>query len=290
MSEPVSESGTKSGEWLAGAASLLREAGIPHPRRDALLLLSDALGKDKALVLAHAETALSDEIRDHLDGQLARRRGREPLQYIRGRHEFWGMPVRVGSGCLVPRPETEHLVREALDLLRPISRPRVAEAGVGSGCVLMALAADLPDGLYWGADRSGEALAWARCNCGPFQNVGLVRGDLDGPPPFKDLDLLVSNPPYVTDSEWGGLPPEVRDHEPAGALRCGADPLGIYRRLAVWATTSLKAGGFLVVELGVAQARRASALRRLHPELEWVRGVRDYGGRLRVATWVRIPA
>jgi release factor glutamine methyltransferase len=272
---------------MEGASARLRAARVPHPRRDALLLLADALEKDKAIVLAHGEVPLEGDTLERIEERLTRRLGREPLQYIRGFHEFWGLRVLVGPGCLVPRPETEHLVQESLDALRGIRQPRVAEVGTGSGCILMALAQERPDGIFWGMDRSGDALAWARRNCAPYENVRLFLGDLGGLPEFRGLDLLVSNPPYVTDGEWEGLPPEVRDHEPPQALRCGDEALGVYRRLAQWAVQSLKPGGTLAVELGVAQARRASALRRLHPGLEWVRGTRDYAGRLRVAVWRR---
>jgi release factor glutamine methyltransferase len=278
---------TTAGAWMEEASARLRAERAPHPRRDALLLLSDVLGQDKAIVLAHGEVRLSSDILGRLDMALSRRLGREPLQYIRGFHEFWGLRVLVGPGCLVPRPETEHLVHESLEALRGIPRPRVAEVGAGSGCILMALAQERPDGLFWGVERSGDALAWASQNCAPYQNVRLLRGDLEGIPVLRGLDLLVSNPPYITDGEWEGLPPEVRGHEPSQALRCGGEALGIYRRLAQWAAGGLRTGGTLVVELGVAQARRASSLRRLHPALEWVRGTRDYAGRLRVAVWRR---
>ena len=269
------------------ASARLRAARVPHPRRDALLLLADAMGTDKAIALAHGEVRIPREALGRLDAALSRRLGREPLQYIRGFHEFWGLRVLVGPGCLVPRPETEHLVQESLEALRGTPRPRVAEMGAGSGCILMALAQERPDGLFWGVERSGAALAWARRTCAPYENVRLLRGDLAGFPVLRGLDLLVSNPPYVTDGEWEGLPPEVRDHEPSQALRCGGEALGIYRRLAQWAVRGLKNGGYLAVELGAAQARRASGLRRLHPGLEWVRGTRDYADRLRVAVWRR---
>lgn len=274
-----------AGGWIAEASARLRDAGVPHPRRDALLLLSDALGRDKAWVLAHPEAPLPGDSRVSLAEALGKRLHREPLQYIRGFHEFWGLHIQVGPGCLVPRPETEHLVEESLDLLRGIPEPRVAEVGCGSGCVLLALVHARPESAFAGIELSHGALAWARRNCGESPRILLIRGDLGGEPPLRGLDLLVSNPPYVSDDEWEGLPPEVRCFEPEEALRCGADPLGPYRRLAKWAARCVRSGGHLVAEVGVAQARRASALRRLHPGLVWVRSVRDYAGRLRVVIW-----
>ncbi len=276
-----------TGEWLQEAAASLRAAGVPDPARDALLLLSDALGGDKAYLLAHPERPMAEAEAAGLQGPLERRRRREPLQYIRGFQEFWGQRVKVGPGCLIPRPETEHLVEEALRLVASQASPRVAELGTGSGCVLLALASErLEAGLY-GLERDPRALAWSRLNLAGEPGVSLLPGDMAQEPPIEGLDAVLCNPPYITDEEWGGLPPEVCCFEPAGALRCGPDPLGPYRQAGLWAAKALRPDGFLLCELGVAQARRAAALRRLYPELRWVRGVRDLSGRLRVAIWRR---
>lgn len=276
------------GEALSDAARRLGAEGIRDPRRDALLLLSDATGVDKARLLGHPERVLTPEEDGRFAAAVRRRMAREPLQYIRGVQEFWGLPVAVGPGCLIPRPETEHLVEQALACLAGAAAPAVAEVGAGSGCVLMALATERPDGRFWGLDRSSEALLWARRNTAHLSAVRLARADLDGPCPLRGLDLLASNPPYVTPAEWVAVAPEIRDHEPPGALLVeGADLLAPYRALARWAAACLKPGGWLVAELGAAQARRARALRSLHPELGWVRGGRDLAGHLRVAVWRR---
>jgi release factor glutamine methyltransferase len=274
--------------WLRDSTAALRAAFVPYPSRDALLLLSHVLGKDKGFVLAHPELPIPPAALLHVEGLLERRLRREPVQYIRGFQEFWGIPVRVGPGCLIPRPETEHLVEEALGLLATKERPAIAEVGTGSGCLLMALARERPDALLAGVERDPEALRWARQNLAGTPRVALLRGDLHMEPPLKGLDALISNPPYITDEEWECLPPEVRLFEPAGALRSGSEALAPYRALALWGAASLRPGGYLVCELGVAQARRARSLRSLHPAMEWVRAVRDLAGRLRVAVWRRI--
>lgn len=274
------------GEWLDRATHNLLRAGVEDARQNALLLLAHALTLDKEHILAHPEFPLPLPARAVADALVARRARREPLQYITGTQEFWGMPVRVGPGCLIPRPETEHLVETALRLLKGRERPAVAEVGTGSGCVLMALAKERPDARLVGMEREAGALAWSQLNL-PERGVLLVRADMEEPPPLRGLDLLVSNPPYITDAEWDGLQPEVRDYEPASALRCGADALGPYRALASWSAAALNPNGFLLCELGVAQARRASALRCLHLNLVWKEGVRDLAGHLRVAVWVR---
>jgi release factor glutamine methyltransferase len=270
--------------WLDGAAQTLLEAGVEAPRRDALLLLARASGVGKARLLSNPELNISSKVASDAGRLLRRRTQREPLQYILGVQEFWGLPVRVGPGCLIPRPETEHLVETALRFLKGCERPGVAEVGTGSGCVLMALAKERPDARLVGMEREAAALAWSRLNL-PAHGVLLVRADMGDRPPLRGLDLVVSNPPYITDAEWEELEPEVRDHEPASALRCGADALGPYRALASLAASSLKPGGGLVCELGVAQARRAASLRHLYPALLWREGVRDLAGRLRVAVW-----
>ncbi len=273
--------------WMAHATDTLRAAGIAHAQRDVLLLAAHVTGLDKARLLAHPETALPDGPRRELAGLLERRAGREPLQYILGVQEFWGLPVRVGPGCLIPRPETEHLVEVALEAVAAIERPAIAEIGAGSGCVLMALAKERPDARLTGIEMDPAAARWAELNLSGFRGVRLVTGDVRNLAPMAGLDAVVSNPPYITDGEWDELEPEVRSFEPAGALRCGDDALAPYRSLAEWSAVSLRVGGVLACELGVAQARRAAGLRRLHPGLRWEKGVRDLAGRLRVAVWRR---
>ncbi|MGC8762754.1 MAG: N5-glutamine methyltransferase family protein [Acidobacteriota bacterium] len=277
----------RAGELWRDALDRLRRAGVPNPSRDALLLLADAFGAEKAQVLAHPEWDLPEEGALRLEEALRRRVAREPLQYIRGFQPFWTFRVAVGPGCLIPRPETEHLLEAALDHLRPRRRPRAAEAGTGSGALLRALAQERPDGRFTGLEREGQALAWSRRNLEGLANVLLVQGDLERAPLAPGLHLLLANPPYVTDSEWDSLPPEVRLYEPSAALRCGPDPLAPYRALGRTAAETLVRGGILACEVGVAQARRAPALRRIHRKLEWLEGRRDLSGRLRVAVWAR---
>ncbi len=273
------------GELLDEGTALLAEKLVPHPRRDALLLLGKALGREAWWVLAHPEEIVDDSAVELFRRDVDLRCHRIPLQYIRGFHEFWGLKIYVGPGVLVPRPETEHLVEEALKLIDGLPRPAILEAGTGSGCVLKALAEERPDARLVGIDRSPDALPWAMRNVGARKNCLVVRADFQNTPPVKNIDLLCSNPPYIADDEWDGLPPEIKDFEPPGALRCGGDPLEPYRSLARFALACLRPGGFLTAELGVAQAKRARALRTIHPDFEWVRGVRDYGRRLRVAIW-----
>lgn len=273
------------GDWLSAAEARLRKAKVPNPSRDALLLASHVLRRDKAAVLAHPEAPLPEGSVSELEAVLGRRVKREPLQYIRGVHEFWGLLVKVGPGCLIPRPETEHLVEATLAALADVKTPRVLEVGTGSGCVLMALGKERPEARLVGVEKEPEALVWSYRNLGWMAAVQLLSGDFASDPPADGFDAVISNPPYITDAEWQELPPEVRRYEPAVALRCGKEPLAPYRHLARWAEKALRYKGTLLCELGTAQARRAVALRALSPHLRWVRGVRDLSGRLRVGVW-----
>ncbi len=273
------------GDWLREAAQSLRVEGCPHPQHDVLLLAQDVLHEDKALLLAHFERSLTTKEKSVLDELIGRRRAREPLQYVRGVHEFWGHKVRVGPGCLIPRPETEHLVEIALSLMEGVRNPRGAELGTGSGCVLMALCGERPDGYFFGIEKYPAALKWSERNLKGVSNVSLVKGDMASGASLTGLDIVVSNPPYVTTEEWETLPPEVKGFEPETALRCGDEALLPYRRIARWAEEALKPGGKLACEIGVAQARRAAAMRRIHPSMKWLESARDLGGRLRVVVW-----
>jgi release factor glutamine methyltransferase len=275
-------------EALAEASRRLEQEGVLHPFWDALLLLCDVTHLDKAILLGHQERLLSFGENQAFALLIARRLAREPLQYIRGKQEFWGRPIEVGPGCLIPRPETEHLVESALCCIKEAESPRVLEVGTGSGCVIAALASERPDGIFFGVDVDEKALEWTRQNTAALPNVRLARCDVNAPCPFRRLDLIVSNPPYITQDEWLELMPEVRDYEPRAALLLEeGDPLKPYRALARWAEASLEPGGHLAAEIGTAQAKRAAALRALSPLLEWQHGTRDLAGHLRVALWRR---
>jgi len=222
-------------DLLDRAADRLTAAGVAHPRKDALLLAAHVMGQPCWWILAHREAPVPRRAETAWKALLKRRAGRFPLSYLLGTHEFWGLPLRIGPGALIPRPETEHLVEASLAAVTGIERPVIVEAGVGSGCILKALASERQDARLVGIELSPEALAWARRNLEGSENVLLCQGDFMQPPPFRQADLCVSNPPYVTDEEWADLAPEIRCHEPGEALRCGSDALAPYRSLACWA-------------------------------------------------------
>jgi release factor glutamine methyltransferase len=236
------------------AARRLERAAVPEPRREAEIVMAHLLGKDRGGVVARRPDPLDEALRARFETLVARRERREPLQYLTGEQEFMGLPFRVDSRVLVPRPETEGVVTAALGLGLPAGA-RVADLGTGSGCISIALAVARPDLGLHALDISGEALEVARWNAerlGVGTRIDFVLSDLAEPPAewSGTMDAVLSNPPYVAEDEWAGLSPEVRDYEPRVALVPGPSGLEAYRRVAASAIRLLVPGGCMVVELG----------------------------------------
>lgn len=267
------------------ATERLQAGARGDARLDAETLLMHALGRDKAYLYAHPELELScSELAGYHDA-MGRRLTGEPVQYITGHQEFWGLDLLVTPSVLIPRPETEHAVEAALDLLREIEAPRVVDVGTGSGCIALALASELPQARIEAVDISDEALEVARNNAARlnlinrlvFSQSDLLEKYLDSLP---TVDMVVSNPPYVGDSEADKLQVEVRAHEPHRALfGGGAEGLDIYRRLIPQAARVLRPGGWLVMEIGYTQEQ---AIRDLLSDWNEVRSVADLQGIPRV--------
>jgi release factor glutamine methyltransferase len=211
-------------------------------------------------VLSRPDAELGTEVRGRFLSLVAERARRRPLQHLTGVQAFWRHEFVVTPDVLVPRPETELLVEEGLRLIRDVAGPTVVDVGTGSGCIGLSLAAARPDATVHAVDVSAPALDVARDNArrlGLLGRVAFHLGDLLEPleAAFGSLDLVLSNPPYVGREEAGSLAPEVRDHEPLGALSAGHDDrFLIYRRLAAEAARGLRAGGHLAVEVGLGMA------------------------------------
>ena len=246
-----------------GEASL--SAG-PHPdraRADAETLLLHLLGRNKAWRLAHANDQLREEEATHYFELLERRALGEPIQYITGAAEFYGLPFRLTRDVLIPRPETEHVVEKAIELAAAFAAPRIADVGTGSGAIAVALAHRLPTARVTAIDCSAEALAIACENAarnGVTERIHFLEGDLLVPAATQQFDIIVSNPPYVPENDRGTLALEVRGYEPAQALFAGADGLAVYRRLIPAAFVALAPGGFVVLEIGYGQQVAVRAL------------------------------
>ncbi len=239
--------------WMHGARHLA-DAGIDSARLDARVLLARAMDiAPENLLTADAPTPA--QLRQY--GELiARRAAREPLAYVVGRKEFWGLSFGVGPGVLIPRPETETLLEQAFNAFGDPEQPlNVLDLGTGSGCLLIAFLKYRPRARGLGIDRSSAALAWARGNaesldvasrstwyCGDWSSVDI-----------GTYDVIFSNPPYLAKTEKGVLAPEIAQHEPAEALFSGEDGLEAYRALARLIARSLKPSGKTFLEIGLGQ-------------------------------------
>ena len=266
------------------ATERLQASARGDARLDAETLLMHVLGRERAYLYAHPELELSCRELNGYNEFLDRRASGEPLQYITGHQEFWGLDLLVTPAVLIPRPETEHSVEAALELLRDIESPRTIDVGTGSGCIALALASELPTAKIDAVDISAEALQIASRNAqrlGLGDRIEFAQSDLLGK--YVDLgptyDMVVSNPPYVGESEAEKLQIEVRQHEPHCALFGGEQGLDIYRRLIPQARQMLKPGGWLVMEIGFSQER---AIHELLREWREVRSVPDLRGIPRV--------
>jgi release factor glutamine methyltransferase len=268
------------GEALARAATHLQNAGIESPRLDAELLLAHVLAVNRAAVLTWPDRRLTPKELTRYRNLIARRAGREPLAYIVGYREFYGLEFAVDSRVLIPRPETELLVEHALRLSRRLAAPLIADVGSGSGAIAVTLAVHLPRAIVYALDDSPGALSVTAGNASIHSvadRVSCLQGDLLSP--LRDaVDLITANLPYVTTSEWDKLAPEIRDYEPRPALDGGPDGLDPIRRLLATAGTHLRPGGAILLEIGANQGTAVTALARRHLPQSDVQLHQDYAG------------
>lgn len=261
-------------EWLQKGEALLR-AG-PHAERarcDAELLLRHVLNHERAALLVRWNEKMDEMESASYLALIERRQAGEPIQYIIGEAEFYGLPFRVTPDVLIPRPETEHLVEKTIALAQGFDRPRIADVGTGSGVIAVALALVLPQAFVTAIDLSAPALAIARENAelnGIAERIRFERRDLlemdfsnvSGSTRMAEerFEIVVSNPPYIPRGDRASLAVEVREYEPALALFAGDDGLNVYRRLIHEAFGALVHGGFIALEIGYGQAKRIREL------------------------------
>lgn len=254
-------------EALRDAVQRLAAAGVREAQKDARLLLSFALGRPKEFLFAHPEYELSEAERSSFDDAVHRRENHEPVQYITGRTEFYGLEFAVSPAVLIPRPETEILVENAVNALRGKTAPRFCEIGVGSGCISVSLLCELPNAAAIAVDLSPDALEIARRNAerhNVLNRIDLRLSDVFDSVAEDAFDAVVSNPPYISLDEVAELDSEVRDFEPKMALTDGADGLGVIRKLVEDSYHKLAAGGVLFMEIGHCQSEGVRTL--LSPE------------------------
>jgi release factor glutamine methyltransferase len=258
----------------------LRAAEVSSHTLAAEVLLMHALGRDRAWMYSHHDEVLDPTTTQKYFQLIGRRAAGQPTQYLTGHQEFWGLDFEVTPAVLIPRPETEHVMEVALarlgerglkihmDTGLPRETLHVADVGTGSGCLAVALAYELPHAEIIATDSSAAALEIARRNAARNQVADRIRfieadllalpGNERTPEPF--FDLIVSNPPYIADSDAASLQREVRDHEPHAALFAGPTGTEIYERLVAEARDQLRDRGILVLELGYNSAEPVRAM------------------------------
>lgn len=246
-------------ESLAKAESILGANGVAQPRREAASLMMLAIKKDKTFLYSYPDYVLTDPETSIFESLLDRRAAREPLQYISGVQEFYGLEFEVTPDVLIPRPETEMVVEHAIELLRPRASKRFCEVGVGSGCISISILHNLPEATAVGLDVSIAAINISRRNAeklGVLDRLQLIESDVFETSPAELFDMIVSNPPYVPSTDIAGLQAEVRDFEPKAALTDGQDGLSIISRIVDQSPRYLVNGGFLLMEIGFNQSPR----------------------------------
>jgi release factor glutamine methyltransferase len=275
---------------------------------NAELLLMFTIGRDRAFLYGHPEQELSDKEQSRYEDALNQRCSGIPAQYITGHQEFWGMDLIVSPAVLIPRPETEHVIETVLalagtDRAEPVlslskgrtflsdqpssphsSAPRIVDVGTGSGCIALALAKELPQAKVYATDSSSDALEIARANAARLELEPRIRfheGDLLTGFDPDSFDLVVSNPPYVGESEEDSVQLEVRKHEPRNAVFAGRTGLEVFERLIPQANETLKTGGWLVMEIS---GTIASQVRELLVDWNNVQTTNDLQGIARVVS------
>ncbi len=292
---------------LSSAITRLTAEKVPSPRLNAELLLMFTLNCDRAYLFAHPERELAAEEQARYEAALAERARGVPAQYITGHQEFWGMDLIVTPAVLIPRPETEHVIETVLQLRTPDlgpqtarigsqvsgavaehsrsevhsptpGSPRIVDVGTGSGCIALALAKEFPIAEIHATDISAPALEVARANASLLQlekRIQFHQADLLKGLNLTNLDFVVSNPPYVGESEEDQVQLEVRKYEPRAAVFGGSEGIEVIARLLPQASAALRPGGWLVIEISGTIAGKVKQLFterwtdvHIHPDLQ----------------------
>jgi release factor glutamine methyltransferase len=273
---------------LAWTTDFLKSKGFDEAKREAELLLAHVLGCKRVELFVRFEDQPTDAERTKFRELIQRRVAGWPVAYLVGVRDFYMLTFDVDPAVLVPRPDTETLVLEALKRLKPLTAPEVLDIGTGSGCIAVSLAHQKKDARVTATDVSPDALAVAKRNAakhGAADRMAFLQGDLFAPlPAGSTYDVIASNPPYIAQSEFPSLAPDVRDHEPRLALDGGPDGLAFYRRIAAGVSPFLKPGGSLLLEIGYTQDAAVRGLLAERPELDVGPTLKDAGGHPRVVT------
>lgn len=277
-------------DWLRGA---LKDKGVDDARLCAELLIAHVIGCQRLRLYMEVDRPASPDELNALRALAKRALSHEPVQYLVGEASFYGISLKADKRALIPRPETQALVDEAVAAIKTVTDhpPLVADACTGSGCVAIAITSQAPTVIAHACDIDTDALALAAENIertSLADRISTFEGDLLAAlPEGERYDAIVANPPYIPDDEWEAVAPNVKDHEPTHALRGGRDGLDLVRPLIEQAADRLRPGGLLAIE--VATARAGEALRGLTADDRYrdAQIVRDFAGRPRVITAVR---
>ncbi len=285
------------GALLSDAERCLNAAGIDQPALEAAWLLEHVLQLSPLMQRLNPERRMTNPECDRVRVLVARRANREPLQYLLGTQEFCGRDFRVTPSVLIPRPESELLVEEAIRRCAHNPSPAVVDVGTGSGCLAVSVALALPAVRVAAIDISPDALAVARANMAQHEvesRIECFLGDLLAPLSDEvwayQADVILSNPPYIADRELPALQPEVRDFEPRSALAGGRDGMDVHRRLLQQAPAFLKPGGVLLMEVGMGQAAAVCLQAEASGWFRTASVLRDQGGIDRVVCFEKKEA
>ena len=279
-------------EILNKTTAFFQHKGIPDPRLDAQYILAHGLKMKRMDLYLNFDRPLSTRELDALRPLVARRAKREPLQHIVGSTSFRGHEIRCDRRALIPRPETESLIDILLERLHGKEACEIADIGTGTGAIAIAIAKELAGSQITATDISQEALDLAQENAKSNEaQVQFLQGNLlEALPKGKKFDAIVSNPPYIPDSEKEKLQPEVRDFDPALARFGGTDGLTLVRKILEQSENYLKPGGILLMEIG-SEAEEEKICEQESPNYPWLewKGVeKDFFGRLRFVEWKKL--
>lgn len=273
-------------EIIFQATAQLEGAGIPSARLDAEVLLAFCLNCDRLDLIKNPERLLNNAEQTSFRAFISRRLHHEPVAYITGRKAFWSFTLEVNSDVLIPRPDTEVIVEETLDVFRvhSVDQPRILDIGTGSGAIALALAAEIPGAQITATDISVAALKVAKKNAlalGLDHSITFLHGDLFAPV-RGTFDLIVSNPPYIGADEYEILPAGVKDFEPCQALFAGKTGLEFYENLVYQAKKHLKEKGWLLLEIGYKQTKEVRTIMEMSEFYDSIDVRTDYAGLSRV--------
>ncbi|MBA0915191.1 MAG: peptide chain release factor N(5)-glutamine methyltransferase [Nitrospira sp.] len=292
---PQSTGHATLGELITEARRLLEQAGIESAEQEALWIVEHVLRLSSHNVLTDRDRLLSSSELAATRGLIARRVGREPLQYILGTQEFCGLEFEVSPAVLIPRPETELLVEYVTQRISTARQATIVDVCTGSGCIAVAIARLRPHARVLAIDLSSSALHVARRNAirhGVGERITWLEGDLLGPLVEQGVeglvDVIVSNPPYIAEAEWATLQPEVKLFEPRGALVAGPQGTELHERLLQEAARYLAPGGVVLLEIGAGQARGLRRIVEQLPGYKFHRLIYDKAGLERVVIVERV--